>query len=272
MDRIFLELSPTLDECYKNFRNSIESVNVICQTYRDEKLGSVEVLPHEGKVGFGSGLHAWGFTLRDFAKMYSSKFGLSNEKMMKKLWGENYWNPAEKKWIRKNSTGKLLRGFEQFILKPIKTIFDSIMSEQNKIYEPIVKALRLKFSKKDLTAAASRQKDYLKLVMRTWIPAGDALLDMIAEHLPSPATAQAYRVENLYSGPLDSEEANAVRQCNSSGPMSMYVSKMVPTAEKGRFIAFGRVFSGTIKTGQEIRIMGPDFEMGKKKDLYPKNI
>ena len=55
LDRIFLELSPTLDECYKNFRNSIESVNVICQTYKDEKLGSVEVLPHEGKVGFGSG-------------------------------------------------------------------------------------------------------------------------------------------------------------------------------------------------------------------------
>merc|ERR1712038_1327249 len=85
LDRIFLELAPTLDECYKNFRNSIESVNVICQTYKDEKLGSVECLPNEGKVGFGSGLHAWGFTLKDFAKMYSSKFGLSEDKLMKKL-------------------------------------------------------------------------------------------------------------------------------------------------------------------------------------------
>lgn len=272
LDRIFLELSPTLDECYKNFRNSIESVNVICQTYKDEKLGNVEVLPQEGKVGFGSGLHAWGFTLRDFAKMYSSKFGLSIEKMMKKLWGENYWNPKEKKWIKKNATGTLLRGFEQFILKPIKILFDTIMSEQKDIYQPIVDALQLKFTKKDLDKAATRQKDYLKLVMRTWIPAGDALLDMIAEHLPSPATAQAYRVENLYSGPLDSEEANAVKNCDSKGPMSMYVSKMVPTAEKGRFIAFGRVFSGTIKTGQEIRIMGPDFEMGKKKDLFIKKV
>jgi len=272
LDRIFLELSPTLDECYKNFRNSIESVNVICQTYKDEKLGSVEVLPHEGKVGFGSGLHAWGFTLNDFAKMYSSKFGLSEEKMMRKLWGENYWNPAEQKWVKKNTTGSLLRGFEQFILKPIKILFDTIMSEQKEIYAPIIEALQLKFTKKDLEKAAKRNKDYLKLVMRTWIPAGNALLDMIAEHLPSPATAQAYRVENLYSGPLDSEEANAVRNCDSKGPMSMYVSKMVPTADKGRFIAFGRVFSGTIKTGQEIRILGPDFVMGKKKDLYIKKV
>merc|ERR1719410_1821199 len=272
LDRIFLEMQPTLDECYKNFRNSIESVNVICQTYKDPKLGSVEVLPQEGKVGFGSGLHAWGFTLNDFAKMYSSKFGLSEKKLMKKLWGENYWDHNEGKWVKKNTTGKMNRGFEQFVLKPMRVVFDSIMSDQKDIFEPIIKALRLKFSKKDLEKASGRNKDYLKLVMRTWIPAGNALLDMIVEHLPSPATAQRYRAELLYTGPMDSEEALAVANCDQKGPMSMYVSKMVPTSEKGRFYAFGRVFSGAIKTGQEIRILGPDFEMGKKKDLYVKKV
>merc|ERR1712048_1447699 len=60
--------------------------------------------------------------------------------------------------------------------------------------------------------------------------------------------------------------------CDQKGPMSMYVSKMVPTSEKGRFYAFGRVFSGAIKTGQEIRILGPDFVFGKKKDLYVKKV
>merc|ERR1719410_1691177 len=272
LDRIFLEMQPTLDECYKNFRNSIESVNVICQTYKDPKLGSVEVLPQEGKVGFGSGLHAWGFTLNDFAKMYSSKFGLSEKKLMGKLWGENYWSAKEGKWVKKDTTGSMLRGFEQFILKPMRVLFDSIMSEQKEIYEPIIAALRLKFSKKDLEKAMNRSKDYLKLVMRTWIPAGNALLDMIVEHLPSPDIAQAYRAELLYTGPMDSEEALAVQNCDQQGPMSMYVSKMVPTSEKGRFYAFGRVFSGAIKTGQEIRILGPDFEMGKKKDLYVKKV
>merc|ERR1712087_283192 len=132
---------------------------------------------------------------------------------------------GEQKWVKKNTTGPLERGFEQFILKPIKVLFDTIMSEQKEIYAPIIEALQLKFTKKDLEKAAKRNKDYLKLVMRTWIPAGNALLDMIAEHLPSPATAQAYRVENLYSGPLDSEEANAVRTCDSAGPMSIVCLK-----------------------------------------------
>jgi elongation factor 2 len=34
----------------------------------------------------------------------------------------------------------------------------------------------------------------------------------------------------------------------------MYVSKMIPTADKGRFLAFGRVFSGTVSTGKKVRI------------------
>jgi len=52
----------------------------------------------------------------------------------------------------------------------------------------------------------------------------------------------------------------------------MYVSKMVPTSDKGRFYAFGRVFSGIVSTGQKARIMGPNFVPGKKEDLYVKSI
>lgn len=52
----------------------------------------------------------------------------------------------------------------------------------------------------------------------------------------------------------------------------MYVSKMVPTSDKGRFYAFGRVFSGTISVGQKVRIMGPNFVHGSKKDMFEKNI
>lgn len=52
----------------------------------------------------------------------------------------------------------------------------------------------------------------------------------------------------------------------------MYVSKMVPTSDKGRFYAFGRVFSGKVATGMKARIMGPNYVPGKKEDLYEKAI
>jgi len=47
---------------------------------------------------------------------------------------------------------------------------------------------------------------------------------------------------------------------------------MVPTPDKGRFFAFGRVFAGTLVSGQKLRILGANYEHGKKEDLYIKNI
>merc|ERR1719300_1169965 len=108
--------------------------------------------------------------------------------------------------------------------------------------------------------------------MRKWLPAGDALLMMIAIHLPSPVTAQKYRMEMLYEGPQDDEAAVGIKNCDPTGPLMMYVSKMVPTSDKGRFYAFGRVFSGLCETGQKVRIMGPNYVHGKKDDLNVKNI
>merc|ERR1712193_152435 len=115
-------------------------------------------------------------------------------------------------------------------------------------------------------------KPLLKMVMRKWLPAGDAMLMMIAIHLPSPVTAQKYRTDQLYEGPSDDDAAMAMKKCDPDGPLMMYISKMVPTSDKGRFYAFGRVFSGIVETGQKVRIMGPNFVHGKKEDLYEKSI
>lgn len=95
---------------------------------------------------------------------------------------------------------------------------------------------------------------------------------MIAIHLPSPVVAQKYRVEMLYEGPLDDEAAIGIKNCDPNAPLMMYVSKMVPTSDKGRFYAFGRVFSGIVATGMKARIMGPNYTPGKKEDLYEKAI
>jgi len=51
------------------------------------------------------------------------------------------------------------------------------------------------------------EKQLMKVIMRKWLPAGDALLQMITIHLPSPVTAQKYRIDMLYEGPMDDEVA-----------------------------------------------------------------
>ena len=63
-----------------------------------------------------------------------------------------------------------------------------------------------------------------------------------------------------------------IKNCDPNAPLMMYISKMVPTTDKGRFYAFGRVFSGRVATGLKCRIMGPNYIPGKKEDLYCKSI
>jgi elongation factor 2 len=115
-------------------------------------------------------------------------------------------------------------------------------------------------------------KQLLKVVMRTFLPAADALMEMMILHLPSPVTAQKYRAETLYEGPPDDEACIGIRDCDPKAPLMLYVSKMVPTSDKGRFYAFGRVFAGTVRSGLKVRIQGPNYTPGKKDDLFIKAI
>ncbi|EJT99875.1 eukaryotic translation elongation factor 2 [Dacryopinax primogenitus] len=272
VDRALLELQVSKEDLFQSFSRTIESVNVIIATYNDEALGDVQVAPEKGTVAFGSGLHGWAFTLRQFAARYSKKFGVDKDKMMAKLWGDNFFNPATKKWTTKGTTddGKTLeRAFNMFILDPIFKIFKATMDFQKDQLFSMLEKLDVKLlpDERDLEGKA-----LLKVAMRKFLPAGDSLLDMIVIHLPSPQTAQRYRVETLYEGPMDDESAIGIRDCDPKAPLVLYVSKMVPTSDKGRFYAFGRVFSGTVKAGPKIRIQGPNYVPGKKDDLFVKSV
>lgn len=108
--------------------------------------------------------------------------------------------------------------------------------------------------------------------MCRWLPAREALFQMITIHLPSPVTAQKYRCELLYEGPGDDEAAMGIKNCDPKGPLMMYISKMVLTSDKGCFYAFGRVFSGCASTVLKVCIMGPNFTPGRKEDVYLKPI
>ncbi|KAI0391348.1 P-loop containing nucleoside triphosphate hydrolase protein [Xylariaceae sp. FL0594] len=271
VDRALLELQVSKEDLYQTFSRTIESVNVVISTYLDKSLGDLQVYPEKGTVAFGSGLHGWAFTIRQFAIRYAKKFGVDRNKMMERLWGDNYFNAATKKWTNKSThEGKQLeRAFNQFILDPIFKIFSAVMNFKKDEVTTLLSKLDLKLSAEDKDKEG---KHLLKAVMRTFLPAADSLLEMMILHLPSPVTAQKYRMETLYEGPPDDEAAIGIRDCDPKGPLMLYVSKMVPTSDKGRFYAFGRVFSGTVKSGLKVRIQGPNYTPGKKEDLFIKAI
>jgi len=272
LDRGFLELQLEPESMYQNFTRVIENANVIISTYKDELLGDTTVYPEKGTVAFSAGLQGWAFTLTQFARTYAKKLGLDPIKMNERLWGDNYYDAEGKKWTTKGQSvsGKpLSRAFCKFILEPISQIFKAAMSDNLELLDKMLKSLNLVLTNEERSLT---QKKLLKCVMQKWLPADTALMEMMVLNLPSPAKAQRYRVENLYTGPMDDITATAIRNCDPKGPLVCYISKMVPTADRGRFFAFGRVFAGTIAQGQKVRILGPNYEVGKKEDLSVKTI
>merc|ERR1712029_716427 len=129
MDRALITLQCEQEDLYQKFQRIVESINVIIATYADDDgpMGIVRVDPKNGSVGFGSGLHSWAFTLKQFSEIYADKFKIESEKLMNRLWGENFYNPTTKKWAKKSGDG-YNRAFCMFVLDPIFKVFDSIMN------------------------------------------------------------------------------------------------------------------------------------------------
>jgi len=282
VDRGLLELQAEPEDMYQQFNKVIENVNVIIASYENDdddedtdatqSMGELQIDPTKGTVAFGSGLHGWAFTLTKFARIYSEKFGVDLNLMMNKLWGENYYDGPAQKWktISEADDGSQMpRCFVKFVMEPICKLCKAIMNNNKERAFKMCKALGIEIKEKEKEMEG---KQLLKRVFQIWLNAADALLEMIVLRLPSPKTAQAYRASYLYEGPIDDECGTAIKNCDQDGPLMLFISKMIPTADAGRFYAFGRVFSGIVKSGSKVRIMGPNYKPGNKADLYVKSI
>ena len=131
-------------------------------------------------------------------------------------------------------------------MDPIIKLMNNIMQDKIEAVQKMTTVLGIKLKEQDLEKT---KKDLVRAVFMKWINAGDVLMEMIVQKLPSPKVAQSYRTSFLYEGPLDDPCAIAMKNCDPNGPLMIYVSKMVKSSDKGRFYAFGRVFSGTARSG-----------------------
>ncbi|GER26012.1 elongation factor 2 family protein [Striga asiatica] len=184
----------------------IDQVNAVIATYSSALLGDWQVYPEEGTVVFSSGIDGWAFNIKRFAQMYAAKYE-----------GDVYFDTVTKKWSSR-TTGSCTcqRGFVLLCYNQIKEIMGLCLNGQKDILWPKLEKVGININLDEKEKLIG--KSLLTRVMRKWWPASDALLEAIIVHFPSPAIAQKYRVESLYSGPLDDVYASAITGCNSDGP------------------------------------------------------
>merc|ERR1712142_404912 len=178
MDRALLELQLEMEDLYQTFQRIIETTNVIIATYCDEDgpMGNIMVDPSKGTVGFGSGLHGWAFSLKQFAEIYAEKFKIHPSKLMSRLWGDQFYSAKDKKWKKTQEEGSV-RGFTMFVLDPIYKMFDAVMNFKKDVYEKLLEKLDIKLSVEDRELEA---KPLIKKIMQKWLPAGETMLQLIS--------------------------------------------------------------------------------------------
>jgi len=163
----------------------------------------LQINPVAGTCAFGSALFGWAFTITKFAKVYSKKFGIAQDKMMEKLWGDNYFDQAAKKWKNHDQSDdgkKLKRAFVQFMMEPVIRLCRATMNGEMEKVTKMIGTLEINLKADELKLTG---KHLMKNVFQKWINAAEALLEMIILKLPSPIKAQKYRSAYLYEGPID---------------------------------------------------------------------
>uniref|UniRef100_A0A8C1GGK8 Elongation factor like GTPase 1 n=1 Tax=Cyprinus carpio TaxID=7962 RepID=A0A8C1GGK8_CYPCA len=360
IDRLIVELKLTSQEAYTHLQKILEQVNAVTGSLFTSKVleeraekdaeaqssctenGSGDQVydwsagleetddsdlyfsPDRGNVVFASAIDGWGFSIHQFAEMYSQKMGIRSSVLLKTLWGDFYLNAKAKK-IMKGAQSKGKKPlFVQLVLDNIWSMYDAVVTRRDKEkVEKMVTSLGLKVMSRDLRH--SDPKVLLSAICSQWLPVSQAVLSMVCEKLPSPAEISAERVEKLMSVgarrfdslPEQTQELKkAFLDCSAdeTAPVIVFVSKMfavdskalpqnkqrpltqeeiaqrreqarqrhaerqaanqsaespgsalsVKTAveedNKEHFVAFARVYSGVLRKGQKVFVLGPKYD------------
>ncbi|XP_069029009.1 elongation factor-like GTPase 1 isoform X1 [Embiotoca jacksoni] len=278
IDRLIVELKLSSQEAYAHLKKILEQVNAVMgslftskvleeraekEEEKEEKDGEPSIggqvydwsagleevddshlyfSPDQGNVVFASAIDGWGFSIQQFASIYSPRMGIKTAVLLKTLWGDFYLNTKAKKIMK----GAQVKGkktlFVQLVLDNIWSLYDAVVTRRDKEkVEKVVTSLGVKVMARDLRH--SDPKVLLSAICSQWLPVSQAVLSMVCEKLPSPLDITAERVEKLMkvgarqfdSLPKDTQELKtAFLQCSSEedAPLIIFVSKMFAVETK----------------------------------------
>ncbi len=112
---------------------------------------------------------------------------------------------------------------------------------------PFMQEHKINFN--DVIKAYQEGEKYKEMAKKA--PLHRVVLDMVIKHLPNPRQAQPYRIPKIWHGDLDSEIGKALINCDEKGKPAFVCTKIVVDKHAGE-IAAGRLFSGSLRGGEEI--------------------
>ncbi|KAH9879172.1 hypothetical protein J1614_002610 [Plenodomus biglobosus] len=278
MDRLILELKLPPTDAYFKIKHVIEQVNTVIENTIPGRGESRRVSPEKGNVTFACSSMRWSFTLQSFAKMYSDFYpgpsrlpgfgvpmkGLDIEKFAMRLWGDIFYNPGSRKFSRKRQEENSQRSFVHWILEPIYKLYSHTLSESPEDLKVTLDSLGIRLKPSEYKTDA---KELMRLVCQQYFGPSLGFVDMVTQHVPSPAEGAKRLLQRHYTGPLDSKTAQAMENCDQNGPLVVHVTKLFNATDAKSFTALGRVMSGTATSPQSVRVLGEGYTLEDEEDM-----
>ncbi|XP_003748347.1 116 kDa U5 small nuclear ribonucleoprotein component [Galendromus occidentalis] len=269
IDRLVLELKLPPTDAYYKLRNILDEVNSLIMLYSEEPEAML-LNPLLGNVCFASSQYDLCFTLKSFAKMYEETYGgMDYKELARRLWGDMYFSSKTRKFSRKPLHGSAQRSFVEFVLEPLYKLFAQVVGDVDVNLPGLLDELGIRISK---TEMKMNIKPLLRLVCSRFMRDNFAgFVDMIVEHVPPPNQVSELRAQQIFSGPVvtkteDSRLGASILNCDPDGPLLLHTTKQYPSNDAISFNVFGRIFSGSIYSGQQVKILGENYSQLDEED------
>lgn len=90
---------------------------------------------------------------------------------------------------------------------------------------------------------------------------------MVVRHIPSPLTSANIKITQNYTGYQTSPAGIGMKNCDSNGPLVINVVKLYNTPDGSKFFSLGRIYSGTIRKGQQVKVLGESYTEDDEEDM-----
>ncbi|XP_044763809.1 116 kDa U5 small nuclear ribonucleoprotein component [Coccinella septempunctata] len=263
IDRLMLELKLPPQDAYYKLRHIIEEINGLLTLYSDDANPHI-VSPVLGNVCFASSQYGICFTLKSFANLYLLYYGEVNvEEFSKRLWGDIYFNSKTRKFTKKAPHSSAQRSFVEFILEPLYKVFAQVVGDVDTTLPDVLDELGIKLTKNEMKLNI---RPLLRLVCNKFLGDFNGFVNMCVEHVKSPLDNAKRKVNHIYTGPTTSKIYDDMIKCDQEGLLMVHSSKMYPTDDCTFFQVLGRVMSGTLHAGTDVRVLGENYTLQDEED------
>lgn len=265
MDRLILELKLPPSDAYFKLKHVVEEVNTVIENVLPGQGEKRRVSPEKGNVAFACSSMGWCFTLQSFAHMYADTYPrLDTSEFAARLWGDIFFNPASRKFTRKGVEADAKRTFVKFVLEPIYKLYSHSISESPEDLKETLASVGVSLKPSQLKSDA---KVLLGLVCEQFFGPATGFVDMVLQHIPSPSEGAQRKLDRYYTGPLDTKVAAAMASCDPDGPLVIHATKLFSSTDAASFHTFGRIMSGTVRPGQQVRVLGEGYTPEDEEDM-----